>query len=140
MNASAKLEPNALAAIESPDRNACLEQWREAYNRPPPKHLSLRFMQRALMYEAQCRFEGGVSRKTLQALSKLVSGKEQGRVHAHTLKPGNHLVREWNGRTYQVEVLDKGFLMDGKRYTSLSAIAKRITGAHWSGPRFFGLG
>jgi hypothetical protein len=48
-------------------------------------------------------------------------------------------MREWNGRTYQVEVIRDGFVMDGRTYKSLSAIAKRITGAHWSGPRFFGL-
>ena len=56
------------------------------------------------------------------------------------LKTGTRLVREWNGRAYQVEVIESGFLMDGKHYRSLSAIAKRITGAHWSGPRFFGTG
>ena len=48
-------------------------------------------------------------------------------------------VREWNGRTYQVEVLDNGYRFDGKTYPSLTTIAKRITGTHWSGPRFFGL-
>lgn len=52
---------------------------------------------------------------------------------------GTRLVREWNGRTHVVEVTQDGFVMDGKNYRSLSAIAKRITGAHWSGPRFFGL-
>ena len=50
-----------------------------------------------------------------------------------------HLVREWNGRTYQVEVIDNGYRFDGKTYPSLTTIAKRITGTHWSGPRFFGL-
>ncbi len=54
-------------------------------------------------------------------------------------RPGAHLVREWNGRTYQVEVLPKGFQMDGREWPSLSAIAKHITGTTWSGPRFFGL-
>ena len=44
-----------------------------------------------------------------------------------------------NGRTYQVEVTQSGYVMDGKSYRSLTAIAKRITGANWSGPRFFGL-
>lgn len=44
---------------------------------------------------------------------------------------------EW--RTYQVEVLERGFRMDGRDFASLSAVAKKITGAHWSGPRFFGL-
>ena len=42
-------------------------------------------------------------------------------------------------RTYQVEVLDNGYRFDGKTYPSLTTIAKRITGTHWSGPRFFGL-
>jgi hypothetical protein len=55
------------------------------------------------------------------------------------LKPGVTLVREWNGRTYQVNVLEHGFSMDGKSYASLTAIALKITGAKWSGPRFFGL-
>lgn len=55
------------------------------------------------------------------------------------LKPGARLVREWNGRMNVVEVTDDGFVHEGKTYRSLSAIARRITGAHWSGPRFFGL-
>ena len=46
---------------------------------------------------------------------------------------------KWNGRTYQVEVLDNGYRFDGKTYPSLTTITKRITGTHWSGPRFFGL-
>jgi hypothetical protein len=48
-------------------------------------------------------------------------------------------MREWNGRTYQVEATKEGYVLDGTTYRSLSAIAKKITGAHWSGPRFFGL-
>lgn len=52
---------------------------------------------------------------------------------------GTRLVREWNGRMHVVEVTDDGFVWNGKSYRSLSAIAKRITGAHWSGPRFFNL-
>lgn len=55
------------------------------------------------------------------------------------LKPGTRLVREWNGRMYTVLVREGGFEFDGKLYSTLSAIAERITGAHWSGPRFFGL-
>jgi hypothetical protein len=49
------------------------------------------------------------------------------------------LVREWHGRTHSVDVLQEGFLFERKTYRSLSQIARRITGAHWSGPRFFGL-
>ncbi len=52
---------------------------------------------------------------------------------------GTRLMREWNGRMHVVDVTEEGVLFDGKRYRSLTAVAKRITGAHWSGPRFFGL-
>ncbi|WP_422395545.1 DUF2924 domain-containing protein [Roseovarius phycicola] len=48
-------------------------------------------------------------------------------------------LREWNGRTYRVEAVESGFVMNGKHYRSLSSVAKRITSAHWSGARFFGL-
>ncbi len=48
-------------------------------------------------------------------------------------------MREWRGRTHRVDVLESGFLCDGKHYGSLSQIARAITGASWSGPRFFGL-
>jgi hypothetical protein len=53
--------------------------------------------------------------------------------------PGTRLMREWNGRMHVVDVTADGILFDGKLYRSLTAVAKRITGAHWSGPRFFGL-
>jgi hypothetical protein len=55
------------------------------------------------------------------------------------LSPGARLLREWNGRQHFVDVVEDGYVFDGKTYRSLSAVAKRITGAHWSGPRFFGL-
>jgi hypothetical protein len=55
------------------------------------------------------------------------------------LEPGIRLVREWNGRTYSVDVIEGGFVWDGRVHRSLSVIARMITGARWSGPRFFGL-
>jgi hypothetical protein len=55
------------------------------------------------------------------------------------LAPGARLMREWNGRHHFVDVVENGYVFDGMTYRSLSAVAKRITGAHWSGPRFFGL-
>jgi len=55
------------------------------------------------------------------------------------LKPGTRLLREWRGRTYEVLVLEAGFLCQGTCYRSLSALARKITGTAWSGPLFFGL-
>ncbi|MEW9922447.1 DUF2924 domain-containing protein [Marimonas sp. MJW-29] len=124
-----------IAEIEACDRSACMDRWREAFGRPPPKHLSLQFLKRVLTWEAQNEALGGVSAKTVRRLKQIAAGKT---VPA-AAKPGSFLVREWNGRTCQVDVVDGGYVMDGKTWRSLSAIARHITGAHWSGPRFFGV-
>ena len=124
-----------IAEIEVLDRVACLDRWREAFGCPPPKNLSLQFLKRLLIWETQNQMLGGVSVKTTRRLKQIAVGN----AFPSTAKPGSHLVREWNGRTYQVEVVDGGYVMDGKSWRSLSAIAKHITGAHWSGPRFFGV-
>ena len=124
-----------IADIDVMDRSECLERWRETFGRPPPKYLSPQFMKRVLIWETQNEALGGVSIKTTRRLGQIASGKAP----PTNAKPGSHLIREWNGRTYQVEVVDDGYVMDGKTWRSLSAIARHITGAHWSGPRFFGV-
>ena len=125
----------SIAEIDGLDRVGCLERWREVFGRPPPKYLSPKFLRRVLLWELQERLIGKLSPKTERSLTRLASGKAP----PVTAKPGSHLVREWNGRTYQVEVVEGGYVMDGKTWRSLSAIARHITGAHWSGPRFFGV-
>ena len=105
------------------------------FGRPPPKYLSLQFMRQVLIWEMQNRALSGVSARTTRRLRQIVSGKAL----PAASKPSSHLVREGNGCSYQVEVLDRGYVMDGKSWRSLSAIARHITGAHWSGPRFFGV-
>ena len=63
------------------------------------------------------------------------SSAEKSRSH----RPGTCLVREWQGETHEVTVLESGYRWQGETYRSLSRIAREITGTHWSGPRFFGL-
>lgn len=124
-----------IGKIDALDRAECQDRWREVFGRPPPKYFSAQFMKRVLIWKMQTEVLGGVPAKTTRRLQKIASGKT-----ASTMaKPGSHLVREWNGRTYQVEVTGRGYVMDGKTWRSLSAVAKHITGAHWSGPRFFGV-
>jgi hypothetical protein len=65
------------------------------------------------------------------------SGRGSSRKVSTKLSPGTHLIRQWQGRTHMVEVTSTGFLYQGQRYRSLSAIARLITGTRWSGPRFF---
>lgn len=122
-----------------PERPTVLLAWEEAFGAPPAPYLSVPFMQKALHYEAQCKANGRLPAVTKRALKQIAGGAPAAAANTATLRVGAHLVREWNGRTYQVAVIEGGFEMDGKRWASLSAIAKHITGATWSGPRFFGL-
>ena len=125
-----------VAKLDGMDRTGCLDCWRAVFERPPPKYLSPQFMKRVLIWELQTRHLNGPSKRTERTLRQIAGGK----VPRIAAKPGSYLVREWNGRTYQVSVTGDGYLMDGKSYRSLSAVARHITGAHWSGPRFFGAG
>ena len=74
-----------------------------------------------------------------QIAQELKAGGQATRRLRPQLKPGTRLMREWQGRTYEVVVLDDGFSWLGTRCNSLSAIARKITGTAWSGPLFFGL-
>ena len=122
-----------------PDRVTLLRDWEETFGSSPPPYLSVAFMRKALAYEAQSRKHGGLPAATRRALKRITDGQTVAEKTKHIVRPGTCFVREWNGRTYQVEVLEKGYRMDGRDWMSLSAIAKHITGTTWSGPRFFGL-
>ena len=122
-----------------PDRGPVRLAWEETFGSPPPPYLSVAFMEKALAYEMQCKAHGGLSATTRRALAQVATGKSVRDAAPVAVRPGAHLVREWNGRTYQVAAIEGGFEMDGRMWASLSAIAKHITGTSWSGPRFFGL-
>ncbi|MDF0603910.1 DUF2924 domain-containing protein [Psychromarinibacter sp. C21-152] len=91
------------------------------------------------MWHAQCQRYGGLEPELQRTLRSLAEGKPLRRATGGAPRPGTQLVREWNGRTYRVNVTKDCYVMAGERFKSLSAIARRITGTSWSGPRFFGL-
>jgi hypothetical protein len=122
--------------IKGWDRAQCLDAWTSLTGTDPGSRLSPKFLRRALIFELQCKKLGGHS-ASIRRLLRTTIGSAPTPVRA--LTPGTQLVREWNGRVYRVDVTAHAFEMDGQSYPSLSAIAKRITGAEWSGPRFFGL-
>lgn len=122
-----------------PDRPLAIAAWEKAFGSPPPHYLSVAFLRKAVAHEEQSRVSGGLSAATRRTLRQIAEGRPVTEAGSSDLRSGSHLVREWNGRTYLVEVTDGGFRLDGKDWPSLSAIAKHITGTTWSGPRFFGL-
>ena len=107
------------------------------------KRISRDLLVLALGYRLQEIAHGGLGkavRRKLQTMAKAL--RTTGRVGpapSLSLKPGARLVREWRGRRHTVTVTEDGFEYAGTSYPSLTKIAKKITGAHWSGPRFFGL-
>ena len=127
----------AVEEVETMDRTALIAAWSEAFGTPVPKRLSSPFLRRFLAFEVQARQFGGLPKGFVEKLAKMADDKPDARSPA--LKPGGWLVREWNGVTHAIDVIEGGFVWDGHRYSSLSAIARAITGARWSGPRFFGL-
>jgi hypothetical protein len=117
--------------------------WRRLYRTEPPMGLSRDLRIRAIAYRMQERVHGGLSqpvKRKLRLLARQLEGEGGGALDPGiALKPGTRLVREWGDRTHIVVVVKDGFDYGGRRYPSLSKIAQEITGARWSGPRFFGL-
>lgn len=166
MHSNEKLELE-IAAIGDLSREDLADRWLRAHGCPPPKGVKRALLERSAAWQIQSKRLGGLSADTRRMMRRLHAAKSAAlanesvfgvgaddrqshdagnRADQQTailsrkqLDPGARLVREWNGRTYVIEVTAKGFLHDGKTYKSLSAIARRITGTRWSGPRFFGL-
>ena len=116
--------------------------WREFHRAAPPVGLSRDLLIRVLAYNLQERAQYGANAALRRRLQSLAAASEKGDLAVHpciVLKAGTTLVRQWRGHTHTVLVHKDGFEHEGQRYRSLTVIAERITGAHWSGPRFFGL-
>jgi hypothetical protein len=95
---------------------------------------------RGITYKLQERPLGGLSKSIMRKLERLNFDLEASDAKKRTADfAGTRLVLEWRGVTYTVLVHADGFEWNGRRYRSLTIVAREITGAHWSGPRFFGL-
>jgi len=145
------------AVSGKPDRATLIETWTETYGSPPPKGISTRLLGLAIAYERQVKIHGGLSKLAKRKLAAIASEACSAQTcdgmidvdaagpdctkSRRSVRPtaGTRLMREWNGRTHVVDVLDIGVLYNGQTYKSLSSVARAITGARWSGPRFFGL-
>src|SRR6202035_3079095 len=133
----------ALSRLTELNLGELRQQWRTLYKAEASPHLSRELLVRAVAYRMQEVAFGGLRlprqrqlRQTAQQFKQTGAANTPPRPE---LKPGTRLLREWQGRTYDVLVLDGGFSWQGMSYRSLSAIARKITGTAWSGPLFFGL-
>ena len=106
--------------------------WEKRFG-PPPKLRSADLMRCLLAWHIQAEFYGGIDGSLRRRLS------QKGNAAASSLNAGTRIVKEWQGRRYEVLVDHHGPLFEGRHYRSLSEIARTITGTRWNGPRFFGL-
>ncbi|TGS84461.1 DUF2924 domain-containing protein [Mesorhizobium sp. M3A.F.Ca.ET.174.01.1.1] len=158
-----------IAAVRDLARDQLVAAWMKTYGCPPPKGVKRELLERSAAWHLQAKRLGGLPSSTRKALGSIdvrptglcllpaanaapssnngtaptelassapVVARKPGSVPP---KVGSRLMREWNGRMHIVEVVHGGFVLDGKTFRSLTAVARRITGTHWSGPRFFGL-
>jgi len=141
-SAPERLSPGSEGNLARASLDALRREWRRLYRCEPPR-ISRDLLLRGIVYRRQELAHGGLGKTTCRKLKTLAKMfRTTGRVAPDlglALKPGARLVREWHGRTHTVTVTEEGFEYAGTSYASLTKIAKKITGAHWSGPRFFGL-
>jgi hypothetical protein len=135
-----------LDALSNADIDALKSLWTKTFRFSPPASAKRDFLIRLLAYGLQERAHGALSPSTAKQLQTLgtptLDREGAARATAEAPPPvrlGARLVRGWRGATHEVTVIDRGFAYRGTTYRSLSEIAQLITGAHWSGPRFFGI-
>jgi hypothetical protein len=133
-----------LAALKAKSVNELKTEWQALFDAPAPNN-SRTFLEGRLVYRIQELIYGGPDKQTRRLLD-LLADEVEGTLKrkAQIADPrnpvvGTKLIREWDGVAHTVTVLKEGFEWGGKRYKSLSAVARAVTGTRWNGYRFFGL-
>jgi hypothetical protein len=132
-----------ITGLESLDLSQLRAQWKLLYEIEAPPHLSRDWLRRAVAYRIQENVLGGLKPATRRLLERVAEDarvrKPSKFVPLRKVGPNTILIREWGGTRHEVTVVENGVMFRGKRYRSLSQVARIITGSQWSGPLFFGL-
>jgi hypothetical protein len=135
LNSRLSAEISRLASLPLRELKAA---WAAEFCRQPPKGLWRDLLLRTLAWRLQEKAFGGHDKATLKLL-EAYGQKTAGDARCQRLKTGTVLVREFGGTRHTVTIVPEGFVWQQKTYSSLTAIARVITGTNWNGPRFFGL-
>ena len=136
------MPPEAVKTADDPrllSRMELVERWVAIYRQPPPKGVKRGLLERAIGWHRTAKEQGGLPAAIARQLVAAPSGRDPVAPLRRVAIDGTRLVREWGGRTHVVDVTADGCVWNGRSYPSLSAVALAITGARWSGPRFFGV-
>jgi hypothetical protein len=131
-----------LAELEALDTSGLRRLWTKVFGEPAPTSMRRDLLLRALAYHVQEQELGGLRPAVRRRLAR--NAQELGLGQTPTASPprvksGTRLLREWQGVMHEVIVLEEGVRYRDRTWRSLSAVAREITGARWSGPLFFGL-
>ena len=132
-----------LGSMQGKPLEALRAQWTKLFKLEPGPWISRDVLIRGLAWKLQEAMFGGISktaaRRMAQLSAELIDHGAIKPAQTNAFKPGTRLVREWQGRVHEVVITEGGFIWSGSTYSSLSQVARLITGTRWSGPRFFGL-
>jgi hypothetical protein len=118
------------------------ERWKAMHGKASSQEIGRSFLIRAIAYRLQERALGGLKPSTQRVLDRIGAGRSEAGLEpipTRRASAGTVLIREWRGVSHRVTVLDHDVVYRGRRYKSLSEVARAITGTRWSGPLFFGL-
>jgi hypothetical protein len=130
-----------VAALPKTSTPELKQMWRELFDREPPS-FSRNYLISRLAYRIQELAYGGLkpsTRARLDALADALDPKAARKRVVNGPVVGTQLIREWRGVEQKVTVLADGFEWEGRRYKSLSAVARAISGTRWNGWAFFGM-
>jgi hypothetical protein len=127
-----------LAGLDAMGAPELANEWERAYGAPAPR-ISSDLLRLGIAWRLQEKKLGGLGRDARVGLRPGVCHLGATAPRGRKLTPGTRLVRDWHGVGHSVTVLESGFEYEDRHWPSLTAIARHITGARWSGPRFFGL-
>ena len=130
--------PTNMETLREMPRRDLISLWKTVSSDEPPNRTSTPFLARLIAHEAQAQKHGDLGKRLQSTLERIAAGDPAPEA-AKIATQGTRLVREWNGIQHAVDVTADGVTYRGNTYRSLSAVAREITGARWSGPRFFGL-
>jgi hypothetical protein len=129
-----------LAGLATMSPTQLRHRWEEVFGGGAPVAFGPDLLVRSIAYRLQEKAFGRLPSKAEREIRRMAEMLNKGMAPSlPRLRPGTRLARDWHGRTHHVLVTDQGFRYRERDYRSLTAIACEITGARWSGPRFFGL-
>ena len=132
-----------IATLPSLNKTQLLAIWAENFSKDPPPGLRKELLVPILAYRMQEKEFGGLShsaRRRLREIADSLNTKKPSQERPDSApQNGTRLLRMWKGEMHEVFATGNGYLYRGEIYSSLSKIAREITGTRWSGPLFFGV-